>query len=173
MIAPEMITQIRQIDQICRIFRTFMEKDFNEADTRHKIIDEVIHNILSWPKQMVRCETYHSPDYSDYMLIKNENVKLFIEAKKESHYFELPNSLNSDKNSEFISVEVLFGNGKSNIAKAMSQVREYCDSEACEFACITNGHAWIFFKALSIGKPWKKYKAYVIKNLNFFVSILL
>ena len=28
----EMITQIRQIDQICRIFRTFMEKDFNEAD---------------------------------------------------------------------------------------------------------------------------------------------
>ena len=31
-IAPEMITQIRQIDQICRIFRTFMEKDFNEAD---------------------------------------------------------------------------------------------------------------------------------------------
>ena len=31
-IAPEMITQIRQINQICRIFRTFMEKDFNEAD---------------------------------------------------------------------------------------------------------------------------------------------
>lgn len=31
-IAPEMITQIRQIDQICRIFRTFMEKDFNEAN---------------------------------------------------------------------------------------------------------------------------------------------
>ena len=31
-IAPEMITQIRQIDQICRIFRTFMEKDFNEED---------------------------------------------------------------------------------------------------------------------------------------------
>ena len=148
----------------------YKNKDFNEADTRHKIIDEVIHNILSWPKQMVRCETYHSPDYSDYMLIKNENVKLFIDAKKESHYYELPNCLNSDKNSEFISVEVLFGNGKSNIAKAMTQVREYCDSEACEFACITNGHAWIFFKALSIGKPWKKYKAYVIKNLNFFVE---
>ena len=31
-IAPEMITQIRQIDQICRIFRTFMEEDFKEAE---------------------------------------------------------------------------------------------------------------------------------------------
>lgn len=31
-IAPEMIPQIRQIDKIRRIFRTFMEKDFKEAD---------------------------------------------------------------------------------------------------------------------------------------------
>ena len=59
----------------------YKNKDFNEADTRHKIIDEVIHNILSWPKQMVRCETYHSPDYSDYMLIKNENVIILLQNK--------------------------------------------------------------------------------------------
>ena len=31
-IAPEMIPQIRQIDKIRRIFRTFMEKDFKEAE---------------------------------------------------------------------------------------------------------------------------------------------
>ena len=31
-IAPEMIPQIRQIDKVRRIFRTFMEKDFKEAD---------------------------------------------------------------------------------------------------------------------------------------------
>lgn len=31
-IAPEMIEQIRQIDKICRIFRTFMEEDLKEAD---------------------------------------------------------------------------------------------------------------------------------------------
>ena len=31
-IAPEMITQIRQIDKIRRIFRTFMEEDFKDAD---------------------------------------------------------------------------------------------------------------------------------------------
>ena len=31
-IAPEMIPQIRQINKIRRIFRTFMEKDFKEAD---------------------------------------------------------------------------------------------------------------------------------------------
>lgn len=31
-IAPEMILQIRQMNDICRIFRSFMEKDFDEAD---------------------------------------------------------------------------------------------------------------------------------------------
>ena len=31
-IAPEMISQIRQIDKIRRIFRTFMEKDFKDAE---------------------------------------------------------------------------------------------------------------------------------------------
>ena len=148
--------------------KEYKNKNFNEADTRHKIIDEVIHNVLSWPKNMVRCETYHNPDYSDYLLVKNESVKLFIEAKKEKFYFELPNGFNSDKNAEYVPISILYGDGKSNIAIAMEQVRKYCDSEACEFACITNGHEWIFFKALSIGKPWKKFKAYVIKNLDFF-----
>lgn len=148
----------------------YENKNFNEADTRHKIIDEVLHNILSWPKQMVKCETYHNPDYSDYLLVKNNQIKLFIEAKREKYYFELPNGFNSEKNSELISVEILMADKNSNISKAMNQVRGYCDSEGCEFACITNGHEWIFFKALSIGKPWKKYKAYVIKNLDFFAS---
>lgn len=31
-IAPEMILQIRQMKDICRIFRSFMDKDFDEAD---------------------------------------------------------------------------------------------------------------------------------------------
>ena len=31
-IAPEMIPQIRQIDKIRRMFRTFMEEDFKEAE---------------------------------------------------------------------------------------------------------------------------------------------
>lgn len=158
------------IDFAKKICEENKRKDLNESDTRHKIIDEVIHNVLSWPKQMVKCETYHKPDYSDYLLIKNNSVKLFIEAKKENFYFELPNGFNSEKNAEFVSVEILIGDGKSNIADAMTQVRGYCDSEGCEFACITNGHEWIFFKALSIGKPWKKFKAYVIKNLDFFAS---
>lgn len=153
-----------------RLSEKYKDRNFNEADTRHKIIDEVIHSVLSWPKQMVRCETYHNPDYSDYLLEKNDSIKLFIEAKKEDFYFELPNGFNSKKNAEFISIDILMGDKKSNVSKAMTQVRGYCDAVGCEFACITNGHEWIFFKALSIGKPWKKFKAYVIKNLDFFAS---
>ena len=39
-IAPEMIEQIRQIDKIRRIFRTFMEEDLKEADLVVAAVDD-------------------------------------------------------------------------------------------------------------------------------------
>ena len=69
------------------------ERDFNEADTRHKIIDRVLHEVLSWPINQTLHESFIKPGYSDFRL-QNEagNDLLFIEAKKEGIYFDLPNT---------------------------------------------------------------------------------
>ena len=40
------------------LIKKYHSKDFNEADTRHKIIDGVIHNVLSRPKELVKCESF-------------------------------------------------------------------------------------------------------------------
>lgn len=52
-IAPEMNSQIRQIPKICRIFRSFMEEDFNQADLVVAATDdkEVNHRISVICKQ--------------------------------------------------------------------------------------------------------------------------
>jgi predicted type IV restriction endonuclease len=63
----------------------------NEADTRHKVIDFIIHDLLSWPKNRVSVEEHVHPGYADYVLKKNnDDAVLVIEAKKEGIFFELP-----------------------------------------------------------------------------------
>lgn len=50
----------------------------------------------------------------------------------------------------------------------MTQVRTYCFDSGCEFACITNGHEWIFFKSFEKGKKWESLQAFVIRSLSYF-----
>lgn len=52
----------------------------------------------------------------------------------------------------------------------MQQVRNYCFDTGCEYACITNGHEWIFFKTFEKGKRWDDIQALVIRGLDFFTK---
>ena len=141
----------------------------NEAETRHKIIDFVLHDFLFWPKNRVAVEEYINPGFADYILKKeNGEDHLFVEAKKEGVFFELPLSFSKAETHSYISIKKLLSD--DNIKAAMKQVREYCIDTGCEFACITNGHEWIFFKAFEKGKRWESMQAFVIRSLNFFID---
>jgi hypothetical protein len=60
-------------------------KALSEADTRHRIIDAILHDVLSWPRAAVVCEPYIDPGYADYVLTgAAESQLLFIEAKRGS-----------------------------------------------------------------------------------------
>jgi hypothetical protein len=149
------------------ISKKYETRDYNEADTRHKIIDEIIHGVLCWPKTHTFHESYISPGYADYRLKRsNGDDLIFLEAKKEGVYFNLPNNFNGHKLSRHILVKTLLTD--NNIKEAMEQVRTYCMEEGCEFAGITNGHEWIFFKTFEKGKNWRNLKALVIKDNSYF-----
>ena len=78
-------------EKMILIIQESASRDRNEAETRHKIIDFVLHDYLSWPKNRVAVEEYINPGYADYILKKeNGDDLLFIEAKKEGVFFELP-----------------------------------------------------------------------------------
>src|ERR1019366_5901676 len=58
-------------------------KALSEADTRHRIIDAILHDVLSWPRAAMVCEPYIDPGYADYVLTgAAESQLLFIEAKR-------------------------------------------------------------------------------------------
>lgn len=143
------------------------ERTFNEADTRHKIIDQILHGVLGWPVNQTLHESFISPGYADYRLKRsNGDDLIFIEAKKEGIYFNIPQNFNIGQSFQYITVQTLLTD--PNIRSAIEQVRAYCMEEGCSFAGITNGHEWILFKTFETGKNWRNLKALTIKSNKYF-----
>lgn len=63
----------------------------NEADTRHRIIDLILHDVLAWPRNCVSVEECIRPGFADYVLRRStDDALLLIEAKRSGLFFELP-----------------------------------------------------------------------------------
>lgn len=155
------------LTQLSKLINETKGRSGNEAETRHRIIDLVIHEILSWPRNRVKVEEYIQPGYADYVLVKQDGSHLlFIEAKREGVYFHLPIAHANGETSCYISIAKLLTD--ENVRSAMTQVRAYCIDTGCEYACVTNGHEWIFFKTFEKGKRWDQQNAFVARDLNFF-----
>ncbi len=139
----------------------------SEADTRHQIIDSILHDVLSWPRASVTCEPYIDPGYADYVLLgHSESQLLFVEAKKEGISFELPNRYVHSHDAQFIKIATLMTD--ENISAALLQVQNYCINSGCEYAAITNGHQWIIFKTFERHADWRTLQAIVIPSLSYF-----
>lgn len=138
----------------------------NEADTRHQVIDRILHDVLCWPRASVSCESYTKAGFADYVLLgRRDGQILFIEAKKSGNYFTMPRTSNTCL-FRFAAVKTLLTNNA--IRKAIEQVRAYCLNSGCEYAAITNGKQWIFFKTFEKNQDWRKLQAFVIEDLKFF-----
>ncbi|MBB5217575.1 hypothetical protein [Parapusillimonas granuli] len=155
------------LDNLSSLIDETKARSSNEAETRHKIIDFILHDVLSWPRNRVKVEDYIAPGFADYVLTKQDGSHLlFIEAKREGIYFELPIPHANGETSCFIGIAKLLTN--ENIKSAMTQVRSYCIDTGCEYAGITNGHEWVFFKTFEKGKRWNLQNAFVVRSLEFF-----
>lgn len=151
------------------ISKEFKSRDLNEADTRHQIIDPIIHEVLAWPRNRVSLEEYINPGYADYILRRADNAPILcIEAKKEGNYFQLPITATKQSKSSYVKVKTLLTDG--SIKAAINQVRTYCLDIGCDVAAITNGHEWILFKTYQKEEDWKNLNAFVISSLDYFAE---
>lgn len=147
--------------------RQLTQEAGNEAETRHKVIDVILHEVLAWPRARTKVEEYIAPGFADYVLTKpNGDFAFLVEAKRVGKAFELPFPHKNGETSCYIEIRKLLSD--PNIKAAMQQVREYCMDVGCEYAAITNGAEWIAFKCFEKGKRWDELKAFVIRNLGFF-----
>ena len=115
---------------------------YNEADTRAKIIDRLLHDALGWPEKgtYVRREEHIHKGYIDYKL----NVKhthIIIEAKRVGKCFALPKSFSFQKQ---LSVKNLL-HKQTDLLLMYDQVVRYAHESGIVYCILTNGTQWLIF----------------------------
>jgi len=133
----------------------------SEADTRAKVIDRVLREVCDWPEGGISREQHVARGYMDYVLAIQGRKLVTVEAKKEGIPFILP--VDTTATSLKLSGPLL---SQTPIRDAIHQVRGYCDEEGIRYAVATNGYAWIVFRAVRDGSPWREGNAVIFKSLD-------
>lgn len=128
------------IDEALNRLSDLLVDDANEADTRQKIIDLIIYEILDWQPTDISFELRTSEDgkvqYLDYLL-QTAQSSILIEAKRIGKDFGgLP------KNRSGLLKESW---NKGDIKSCIKQARDYGRTKGVGFCICTNGDSWILF----------------------------
>jgi len=83
---------LSRLENIFQCFGNFCQKrgSVSEADTRHQIIDRIMHEVLLWPRENVKCEERSDVGFMDYTLYGTLRPIVVVEAKKAGVSWSLP-----------------------------------------------------------------------------------
>jgi GTPase SAR1 family protein len=133
--------------------------DFNEANTRFKIIDEIF-DCLGWAKSDIVLEEAVHPGFADYIFSTTRKV-LIVEAKKEGEYFTFP-----ENNTKIVNLKS-FTSNNTRLNNAIIQVEKYCQSSGIPYGVVTNGHQFLgFIASRTDGQEPETGKAIIFSSLD-------
>jgi hypothetical protein len=143
-----------KLDIIYKEFGQFCSKrgQVSEADTRIKIIDRILKEVLGWNEGMITRENPVHKGFLDYIIAPNGGRgAVVIEAKKEGASFDVAIKKNLMRMK-------LNGSIRSNkeLYEAIEQAHYYCVEQAIRFAVVTNGYSWVIFRASRDDIPWRE-----------------
>jgi len=135
----------------------------SEADTRSKIIDYILIEVLGWSEKDITREErcIESNTYLDYKL--STNIPLFIvEAKKSNINFEMPSSSSQ--------LRYKIGGVLANcqiLMEAINQARQYAMSKGITYCLVTNGIQFAFFRSMNQeGIEWIHHQVIIFRSLE-------
>ncbi len=115
--------------------------DWNEAETRFRIIDRLLLDCLGWAENTFELERPHAREYSDYELGIPRSA--IWEAKREGKQFEVPRKMSNSIVHNLASVMLC----SADCSEAVTQVNNYCLLRGVPLAVATNGHQIVAFRA--------------------------
>lgn len=174
MISPDSLFPLFEAN--LKRIETLKSDDFNEANTRLQIIDEML-ILLGWSKSDFSPEeSTGNGNYTDYLIRVNGQPHLVVEAKKLGTVFTLPKNINRRE----YTAKYLANNCGKELKEAMTQAAQYCNEKGAPYAVVTNGDQWIIFRGTaSTQKGWIDFKATVFysaevlkQNFSAFWNLL-
>lgn len=153
---------MNMIEELLAQHRKLHLHDANEAETRLKLIERVIFDVLGWTHDDVSVEQRVSEDksttFADYV-IRTAGTSLVVEAKKVGKTF---NDIEDKRRRKLSNVFVT-----GLVGEAIIQARDYCRKLSIPFAVVTNGSEWIVYPATRIDQvPFAQSSAIIFPSLE-------
>lgn len=135
----------RALEELSVTYRRLTLEDASEADTRAKVIDQFLTDVLGWAEADMKREERATEDgttkFVDYVL-RTATTTILIEAKRAEAAFTLPRQRQSGRLGGWLSA--------GEVGEAIRQARDYCRVKGIPFAAVTNGSAWVVFPAVRV-----------------------
>jgi predicted type IV restriction endonuclease len=137
----------------------------NESDTRLKVLDRVLFEILGWKHEAVFTEPHTASGYIDYLLtIGERRGAMVIEAKKVG-------LLKPATNSKDLMHVALSGPVVRPLNPGIKQAMTYATENGVAVAAVTDGNTWLFFRASRTdGNPPMQGKGVLFPSLESVVE---
>ena len=153
---------MKLIEELLAQHRKLQLHDANEAETRLKLIERVIFDVLGWTHDDISVEERVSEDgsttFADYV-IRTAGTSLVIEAKKVGSTFH---NLEDKRRRKLGNVFVT-----GSVGDAIIQARDYCRKLSIPFAAVTNGGEWIVYPATRVDQvPFAQSSAIIFPSLE-------
>ena len=111
----------------------WQNSDLTESDTRSKIIDTLLLQVLGWDESSVTREARtENGTYRDYV-VQNERTAFVLEAKRGGHYFEMPVISSREAAREGVLAQ------SRELKAALDQVVSYCRVQGHAVGAVSNG----------------------------------
>lgn len=150
-------------DQSLSLFKQFetiveslYEDKMSESDTRSKLIDAIMVDVLGWPEETIIREGHVKSGFFDYKF-SLPGFAFVMEAKHNKIEFVLPTGARKVK------IGTIYKENKDVI----DQIKSYLTSLNLDTGIITNGHQFIVAKFVNIsGSDWKKNDAFLFNGFK-------
>lgn len=133
-----------------------------EADTRLKVIDRIMSEVLTWPYSEVLAEPPTESGFVDYAFSVSGRSRLILEAKRDGKSLGCEHRQPRDFKLNGPAFKA------PHAVEGIHQATRYCGEKNAELACVTNGREWIVFRGTRLGDGLDTMQgvAFVFANLN-------
>ncbi len=150
-----------RFDEFVNNYETYESINMSESDTRSKLIDTVLIDVLGWDEADIRREGHVDSGYFDYK-ISIAGFSLIIEAKRQYNDLILPN-----QNKRKCKLNAIYSSNQ----EVIDQIRHYLDDCGCDIGVVTNGKQYIIAKFFNTnGIPWKENNCIVYNGVEDIIN---
>jgi hypothetical protein len=137
-------------------FLKFASEPISESDTRSKIIDILLKDVLGWTENDIERERFVQVGFYDYE-ISTSTFRFVVEAKKTFVEFSLP-----EKNRK-VKLRTIYKGNK----EVIDQIRSYIFERGLLYGIITNGRQFIIGRFNTTdGSDWQDNDVLIFQNLE-------